>query len=424
MTLVIKATRGAVSGSNSWTNAANAVSDNGSYATCAPGKNAVVSGDWDFDAFSDVDLPVGATINSVVIRAQYKVSTTSSVATFGVDAGNNGSFDGQETQTTEPTSDTNFDVTFNTAPSEADLKTEGQIVARVTGRRGNSNTAVTFSLDYVELRVDYTEAVGATEADGAATAAATAVGVGRSTARASAAATGTASASGAGASTARSTGSGTGTASASGTGVATARAQGSASATATASGVAEGQEEPAEPTQAVGLAEATSTAVGVGAATVRAVGTASATSEALGVAYEGEAEVSAPPVDHSGFSVMRADIDIPNLYRKTQFNVGPRFPGSRQTYVDGVWVNDDAGLEEVGAPKKAFTEPAPWTPEPPEPEPQAVPLGVQSLGITKPQRRVKAESPKPARKTPAKRPIKRDDDDAMEALLGAIGRYW
>lgn len=154
MTLVTKATRGAV-GTNNWTNPANATADDGVYATAAPAKNSSVIGDWDFAAFSDAELPIGATINSVTIRAQYKVSTAASVASLGVQAGNNGAFDAEETHTTEPTVDTDFDVVFNTAPTETDLKTAGRLVARIRGIRGNSNNAVTFSLDYVELRVDY-----------------------------------------------------------------------------------------------------------------------------------------------------------------------------------------------------------------------------------------------------------------------------
>lgn len=157
MATVTKYTRGAVTG-NGWTNAANATAeDNTNYATAAPAKNSRVEGDWDFAAFTDGELPVGSTINSVTIRCNYKVSTTASIASLGVQAGNNGSFDTEETHTTEPLADTNFDVVFNTAPSITDLKTAGRLVARVDGIRGNDNDAVTISLDSVALIVDYTE---------------------------------------------------------------------------------------------------------------------------------------------------------------------------------------------------------------------------------------------------------------------------
>lgn len=158
MAIATKATRGSV-GTNNWTNPNNATADDGTnYATCEPAKNNSVIGDWDFAAFSDGEIPVGATINSVVVRSNYKVSVTSSIASLGVSPGNNGSFDTEETDTSEPLADANYDVTFNTTPSETDLKTAGRLVARIRGIRGNSNNAVTFSLDYIELRVDYSVA--------------------------------------------------------------------------------------------------------------------------------------------------------------------------------------------------------------------------------------------------------------------------
>src|SRR3990167_5523366 len=122
MATATKATRGAV-GTNDWTTPENASADDGvNYATCAPGKNASVIGDWDFAAFTDGEIPVGSLINSVIIRSNYKVSTTLSIASLGVQAGNNGAFDAEETHATEPTTDTDFNVTFNAAPSITDLK--------------------------------------------------------------------------------------------------------------------------------------------------------------------------------------------------------------------------------------------------------------------------------------------------------------
>ena len=156
MATVSQFTRGAVAG-NGWTNAANATADDGSYATCAPGKNATVTGDWDFAAFTDTDIPVGSTINSVTIETQWHISTTSSNETYhqqNVDGGTAG------TETTDTTGTTADKVTQTTAwstlPTIAELKTAGQIVARIKGQRGNSNTAVTFSLDYIKITVDFT----------------------------------------------------------------------------------------------------------------------------------------------------------------------------------------------------------------------------------------------------------------------------
>jgi hypothetical protein len=155
MTLVTKATRGAV-GTNNWTNPANAVSDDGIYATAAPAKNGNISGDWDWAAFTDAEIPVGASIDNVVIRANYKVSVNTSIASLGIAGSVNAgtSFDTETTDATEPLVDTDFDHTM-TGVTETDLKTAGDMVARIRAIRGNSSTAVTFSLDYVELRVDY-----------------------------------------------------------------------------------------------------------------------------------------------------------------------------------------------------------------------------------------------------------------------------
>lgn len=159
MATVSKLTRGAVAG-NGWTNPANATADDAVYATCAPAKNATVTGDWDFAAFTDAELPVGSTINSVTIETQFKVSTASSVATYHHQPLNNGVAGTDATDTTEPTADkivTN--AAFSTVPTETDLKTAGRIVARAAGQRGNNNTAVTFSLDYAKVTVDYTAPV-------------------------------------------------------------------------------------------------------------------------------------------------------------------------------------------------------------------------------------------------------------------------
>ncbi len=158
MALATKATRGAVAG-NGWTSPANATADDGSYATAAPAKNGTVTGDWDFAAFTDAEIPVGSSVSSVVIRAQYKVSVNTSIATLQSHCVNNGTDVNSSNDTAEPLADTNFDVTFTTKPTLADLKTAGRIVARLVAQRGNSSTAVTFSLDYVELRVTYTPPV-------------------------------------------------------------------------------------------------------------------------------------------------------------------------------------------------------------------------------------------------------------------------
>jgi hypothetical protein len=153
-TLVTKATRGAVAG-NGWTTPANASADDTIYATAAPAKNGNVTGDWDFAAFTDGEVPVGAVIDSVIGRYQYKVSVNTSISDATATNLNNGASVGSTNDTSKPLADTNLDVTFTSVPTETDLKTVGRIVARFNAHRGNSNTVVTFSLDYIELRVAY-----------------------------------------------------------------------------------------------------------------------------------------------------------------------------------------------------------------------------------------------------------------------------
>lgn len=168
MATVSKFTRGAVAG-NGWTNAGNTTGDDGSYATAAPSKNGTITGDWDFAAFSDAEIPVGSTINSVTAEVQWKVSTTSSVATFGVRGVLGGAAQTETTVATEPTTDTITTRTFDTAvPTELNLKTAGDVVVRCRGTRGNSNTAVTFSLDYAKITVDYTVPANVTVTPGTA----------------------------------------------------------------------------------------------------------------------------------------------------------------------------------------------------------------------------------------------------------------
>lgn len=158
MAIISKFTRGAVAG-NGWTNATNATADDGVYATCAPAKGSSVAGQWDFAAFSDAEIPVGSTINSVTLEAQFKVSTTSSIATFNLANIVGGIAGTNLADTTEPLADkivTN--ASWISTPNETNLKTAGACIAAISGQRGNSNTGVTFSLDYIKITVDYTAA--------------------------------------------------------------------------------------------------------------------------------------------------------------------------------------------------------------------------------------------------------------------------
>ena len=126
------------------------------FATAAPGKNASVTTDYGFPAFSTSDIPGNSSIiNSVTIEARYKSSTTGSTgAVFGLQVNDNGSLLG-ETTFGMATSDQTVTKAATGIPL-ADLRTANLVKARVRGARTTSNTAITWSLDYVRVLVDYT----------------------------------------------------------------------------------------------------------------------------------------------------------------------------------------------------------------------------------------------------------------------------
>lgn len=149
-----------------WTNPNNAHADDGSYATAAPGKNQEFASVWSVP-FSTSDIPNGSTVNSVTVEVQWKVSTTSSVATLRSTAFADSAqttvvsaSPGLDT-TSEPTSDTI--QTYAATPSLAQLR---DLWVRAQVLRGNSNTAVTGSLDYLKVTVNYTDPPPATTGTG------------------------------------------------------------------------------------------------------------------------------------------------------------------------------------------------------------------------------------------------------------------
>ena len=143
-----------------YTNPTDGYTDDGVYATAAPAKNSTVSSDYGFPAFATGDIPDGSTINSVTAEIQFKVSVTTSIATQGLQLNNNGTLLGtRQDDTTEPAADTLLTHQVTTGVTLADLRNANFVLARVSAIRGNSSTAVTLSLDYVKLTVDYTPSV-------------------------------------------------------------------------------------------------------------------------------------------------------------------------------------------------------------------------------------------------------------------------
>lgn len=139
-----------------WTDPNNAHADDGVYATAAPGKNGAIGTRWLTFGF-DGAIPANSTIDAVKIIYEYKVSTGASVATMRVRAQISGVNEENHDDTSEPLADTviTVDITADRAWTRADLLDAAFKVAG-EGRRGNSNNAVTFSLDYIKVEVTYT----------------------------------------------------------------------------------------------------------------------------------------------------------------------------------------------------------------------------------------------------------------------------
>jgi hypothetical protein len=140
-----------------YTNPSNAYADDGVYATATPGKNTEVSAYFGFAAFSTSDIPDGAVINSVTLEAEWKVSTTTSIATqywqlYKTTTG----LGSEQSNTAEPTTDTKSTHQVTTGVTLSDLRSADTIRGRLRSAQGNSSTAVTFSVDYAKLTVDFT----------------------------------------------------------------------------------------------------------------------------------------------------------------------------------------------------------------------------------------------------------------------------
>lgn len=139
-----------------WTSPTNAYADDSVYATAAPAKNASVTSDYGFPAFTTSDIPAGSTIVSVKAEIQYKASTTSSTgATIGLQLNNNGTLLGSEQSGAMALADTLLTHTVTTGITQANLQTANFVKARVAGKRTSSNTTITWSIDYATLTVTY-----------------------------------------------------------------------------------------------------------------------------------------------------------------------------------------------------------------------------------------------------------------------------
>lgn len=153
-----------------WTSPTNAYADDTSYATAAiNSKNTSITSDFGFASFTTGDIPDGAQINSVTVEILFFSNTTGSTnAVLGLELFNNAASDAAETTYGMSLAEVTQTKTFSTVPSLTDLRTAGRLQARVRGNRASSNTAITWSLDYVKITVDYsvvTTVTGSVTAD-------------------------------------------------------------------------------------------------------------------------------------------------------------------------------------------------------------------------------------------------------------------
>ena len=139
-----------------WTNPNNAKSDDGLYAVTAGTRNS----NHDLIA-SGFTMPSG-TINSVRAEVQYKLSTTAAAWTGTLQVQDGGTLSGTATTiTAEHAVDTIATATGGTS------LTDPKVLFRV---RRTSTTACNYSVDYIALIVDYTEASYNFSGSGAVTA--------------------------------------------------------------------------------------------------------------------------------------------------------------------------------------------------------------------------------------------------------------
>lgn len=138
-----------------WTNYQNLGADDGAYAYLAYPQSTPT---YTFMSNFGFSIPPGATINSVRIEAEYRVSTNASTPRFNLRPLQGGGLRGTElAYTGEPLTDTIISTGggTRTAAELNDNTTSGPRVG-ICGYRQGSNTAVTGYLDFVRMVVNYT----------------------------------------------------------------------------------------------------------------------------------------------------------------------------------------------------------------------------------------------------------------------------
>lgn len=147
---------GAFSTTGTLIGGANLYADDGLYATTPGSRNAnydIIGKNFGFT------IPAGSTINSVTVEAEYKLSTTASAWTGTLQAQYDGTLRGTAaTTTSEPLTDTIWTKSTDNGTWTVDELNNNlaQVLFRV---RRTSNTACTYSVDYLSMTVDYTPSI-------------------------------------------------------------------------------------------------------------------------------------------------------------------------------------------------------------------------------------------------------------------------
>jgi hypothetical protein len=150
-------------GSGTWTNDTNIRTDDGTEATFAlTSKNT--SGMWNAGQTFNLDsaIPAGATIDTVEIRADWRINSTPStvIAVLELQAfvsgGAVGTVRANSAEPTTLTTDT-FDITADRSWTRNDLL-NGTFELKVRGRNGNDADDPSYRVDHIAVQVGYTEA--------------------------------------------------------------------------------------------------------------------------------------------------------------------------------------------------------------------------------------------------------------------------
>lgn len=165
-------------GSGTWTNDTNIRTDDGTEATFSLAvKNT--AGRWNAGQTFGLGalIPAGSTITKVEIRAEWRVNSTSGIATLGLQSFvSAGAVGAERTNATEPTTLTTdtFDVTADRTWTRANLL-DGTFELKVRGTNGNSTNDPSYRVDHIAVQVTYTPITGAAALTG--TGSATVAGV-------------------------------------------------------------------------------------------------------------------------------------------------------------------------------------------------------------------------------------------------------